>query len=71
MESLSCNEKPETMSKSVIIIVIAVWLLCAMYVTLGRIYSFPYLQSAMVGSWIASLLLLVCIIIFIKKHKGK
>jgi hypothetical protein len=63
--------KFRVMNKSVIIIVSAVWILCAMYVTLGRVYSFPYLQYAMIGSWIASLLLLVCIVIFIKKHKSK
>ena len=59
------------MNKSTIIIVIAIWILCAMYVTLGRIYSFPYLQYALIGSWVASGLLLVCIVIFIKKHKSK
>ena len=59
------------MSKSTIIIVIAVWLLCAIYLTLARSYNFPYTNFAMIGSWVASLLLLVCIVIYIRKHKRK
>ena len=59
------------MNKITIIIVIALWLLCAVYLTLARSYDLPYAKAAMVGSWIASALLLVCIIIFIRKHKSK
>lgn len=59
------------MNKSIIIIVVAVWLLCAIYMTLARSYGFPYASYAMVGSWIASALLLVCILIYIRKHRSK
>ena len=59
------------MSKSTIILVIAIWLLCAIYLTLARNYNLPYANFAMIGSWIASLLLLVCIVIYIRKHKSK
>ena len=59
------------MNKSVIIIVIAIWMLCTLYLTFGRIYNFPYWRYAMGGTWVASLLLLVCIVIFIKKYKSK
>ena len=59
------------MNKSIIIIVIAVWLLCAIYLTIARSYNFPYANAAMIGSWVASALLLVCILIYIRKHRSK
>jgi len=57
------------MNKSVIIIICMVWLLCTLYFILARSYDFPYKSYAMVGSWIASALLLICIIIYVRKHK--
>lgn len=57
------------MYKSAVIISGLLWVLCTMYLGLARLYDFPYKTYAMAGCWIASALLLVCIIIFIKKHK--
>ena len=57
------------MNKSVIILLSVVWAMCALYLTLARIYDYPYVNAAKAGSWIASALLLVCIIIYIRKHK--
>ncbi len=58
------------MNKSVIVTISVVWLLCTMYLTVARIYHYPYGMVAMVGSWIMSVLLLVAVITFIKKHRG-
>jgi len=57
------------MNKSVIIVISIVWLMCTTYFTLGRYFDYPYKDYAMAGSWLASLLLLISIIIFIKKHR--
>jgi hypothetical protein len=57
------------MNKSVIVTIIIAWLLLAFYVTLTRLYHYPYGEFAMVGSWIMSVLLLVCVILYIRKHK--
>ena len=57
------------MSKSVIIIVIAVWLINAVYLTVARNYNLPYAHASMVLSWVASALLLVCILAYINKQK--
>ncbi len=59
------------MNKSMIILLIAVWGVCTLYFTLARMYDYPYGAYAMAGSWIASVLLLICIIIFIREHKRK
>jgi hypothetical protein len=59
------------MNKSIIIILGIVWLLCTIYHTLAKTYDYPFANAAMTGSWIASALLLVCIIIFVKKHRQK
>jgi len=59
------------MNKSAIIIISIGWLLCTMYLTLAKLYDYPYGAYAMIGSWIMSILLLICVIIFIKKHKRK
>ena len=61
--------KPGDMNKSVIILISIIWLLCSVYYTLARINGLPYEQFAMAGTWVASLLLLVCIVVYIKKHK--
>ncbi len=58
------------MNKSVIIIIVAIWVLCAGYLGLGRVYHFPHLHAAMWGSWVASGLLLICIVMYVRKHKG-
>ncbi len=57
------------MTKSTIIIIIALWLLCTLYYSLARVYHFPHAHAAQIGTWVASGLLLVCIIIYIRKHK--
>ena len=57
------------MNKSIIIIVISAWFLCTLYFTLARQFHYPYQGVAMVGSWTMSILLLVCILIFIKRNK--
>jgi len=57
------------MNKSIIIIVSVVWVLCSIYIVLAKSYSMPHGEYAMVGSWVAALLLLLCIIVYIKKHK--
>jgi hypothetical protein len=59
------------MNKITIIIVVALWIFCVVYLKLAWSYDFPYANYAMAGSWIASVLLLICIIIYIKKHKSK
>ena len=59
------------MNKSVIIILTVLWLLCTLYFTLARTYGYPYMQAAVVGSWVSSGLLLVCILIYMRKHKQK
>ncbi|MCD6011740.1 MAG: hypothetical protein K0Q79_1602 [Flavipsychrobacter sp.] len=57
------------MNKSVIILISIIWLLCSIYYTLAKINDLPYAQYAMAGTWVASFLLLGCIIIYIRKHK--
>lgn len=57
------------MNKSVIILISVLWLLCSIYFTLAKVNDLPYMQYAMAGTWIASFLLLVCIIVYIKKHR--
>lgn len=59
------------MTKSTIIIISIVWLLCTSYYTLSRAYDYPYATAAMVGAWIASALLLICIVIYARKHASK
>ena len=61
------------MNKSIIIIISAVWLICTMYFTLAQFYPdfYPHGDYAKVGSWLASFLLLICIIIYVKKHMDK
>lgn len=59
------------MNKSVIILISAVWLICITYMTLGKIYEYPYRPYAMIGSWCASVLLLLCIIIYVRKHRAQ
>lgn len=58
------------MNKSVVIILSVIWLMCAMYLTLAQMYNYPYKGLAMAGSWTASLLLLVSVILYIRKHKN-
>jgi len=58
------------MTKSAIILLSLLWLLCTMYLTVARMYDYPYQTAAMIGSWSASILLLVSIIVFIKKHRN-
>lgn len=57
------------MNKSIIIIIGIVWLFCAAYLSLAKLYDYPYAGYAMAGSWIASLLLLASIVIFIRKNR--
>jgi hypothetical protein len=64
------RKKTAAMNKSVIITISIVWICCTMYFTLAGVYNFPYPVYAMAGSWIASALLLICIIMFIRKHKA-
>jgi len=59
------------MSKSMIIIIVVLWVLCTLYYTLARAYGYPYAQPAMAGSWIMSGVLLVCVILFIRRHSRK
>jgi hypothetical protein len=59
------------MNKSVIIIISAVWLFSTAYFTLARTYSLPYVGAAMVGSWVASALLLILVVIYIRRHSRK
>jgi hypothetical protein len=59
------------MYKSIIIILGIVWLICTAWLSLTRMYGYPYQVAATIGSWTASFLLLVSIIIYIKKHRGK
>ncbi len=44
--------------------------MCAMYLILAQMYNYPYKGLAMAGSWTASLLLLVSVILYIRKHKN-
>ncbi len=64
------NNKIPSMNKSIVIIITAVWLLCSLFMGMTDAGS-PYHVYAMAGSWSASFLLLVCIIIYIKKHTDK
>ena len=57
------------MNKSVIIIISALWVLSTLYYTLARAYGYPYVGAAMVGAWVASFLLLLCIILYVRKHR--
>ena len=60
------------MYKSIVILLGVIWLICAGYLSLTRIYpNYPYGGYAMAGSWIASFLLLISIVVFIKKHGKK
>ena len=56
------------MNKSVIITISALWVICTLYYTLTRAYGYPYTEAAMIGSWIASALLLICLVIYARKH---
>jgi len=59
------------MNKSVIITISIVWICCTMYFTIANVYNLPNPSYAMAGSWVASALLLICIVIFIRKHYAK
>ena len=63
------------MTKSAIIILGVLWLICTMYVYFAGVSAvpadYPYAGYARAGSWGASALLLVTIIIFIKQHQDK
>lgn len=60
------------MNKSIIIIISLCWLLCSIYYTMSKVSGgYAHEGYAMVGTWLASALLLVCIIIYVKKHKGR
>jgi len=41
-----------------------------MYFGLANVYELPYRGAAMTGSWIASGLLLICILLYIRKHRA-
>lgn len=56
------------MNKSVIIIISALWAVCTLYYTLTRAYGFPHTDAARIGSWVASALLLICLVIYARKH---
>ena len=57
------------MTKSTIIIIVAIWLLCTIYFSVATVFHYPYAHAAKVGTWVASGLLLICIVLYINKHK--
>jgi hypothetical protein len=60
--------KTTAMTKSMIILLGVIWLICTLYLGFARMYDYPY-KAAMAVSWASSAALLVCIILFIRKHR--
>lgn len=76
MKAYFCKQEVNrAMTKSAIIILGAIWLICTLYLgfaTMGSVPAdYPYTGYARAGSWGASVLLLMCIVVFIKQHKDK
>ncbi len=63
------------MTKSAIILLGAMWLISTMYLTFAGMSNVPneyqFVNYARAASWGASILLLISIIIFIKRHQDK
>jgi hypothetical protein len=59
------------MTKSSIILLTVLWLICTAYLGVARLNGYPYQTAAIIGSWGASALLLIAIIVFIRKHRDR
>ena len=57
------------LTRSSVIIIVIVWLLCAIYGGIAKAYGYPYANVALIVAWVMSLLLLITIGIYIKRHK--
>jgi len=58
------------LSRSTIILIVSLWVLCSAYGGVAKVYGYPYANVALIAAWVMSLLLLIVIGIYIKKHKG-
>jgi hypothetical protein len=59
------------MNKSIIIAISGIWVLSIMYFIIARANGSHYAVYAKAIAWFASFLMLVSIIIFVRKWKGK
>jgi uncharacterized sodium:solute symporter family permease YidK len=56
------------MNKSIVILISILWVICTIYIALAQFYGYPYRIFVVVGEWVCSVLLLVCVIMYIRKH---
>lgn len=55
------------MNKSIVIILVALWVVCTLYFAMSGSYDLPYRTTALVGSCIMSVLVLICLILFVRQ----
>jgi uncharacterized sodium:solute symporter family permease YidK len=58
------------MNKATVIVLSTLWAVCTIYIALAQFYGYPYRIFALLGACITTLLLLVYIVMYIRRHRA-